>query len=459
MSERVKLTELFINELFKAMFTNKTVLKVCVNHFKYNFVPKELKNYKLIYKSAMDSYNASGIFPSIGVISQRYENIPDVQEALSAINNTKLPETEIILNQIESYIKDSEFTLLFDNIYEMYSSGEKDSAIEKMSEESQRISNISVRNDSGQFFKIFEDFRNGIEEEEEDSESQTGKDKMPFFIDPIDILLDGGMDSGESALWILRSGEGKSTALRHTCFNAAIMGYDVLHFQLEGGIKPVRRKYNQMWTKVPYKDLKRGDISSANNKKIDKILKDMEQKGRDLSIYAFPKFGEATVEELRERILEYEKINGKFPDLIAVDSLNLCATGINRKIDQDPSFKKEKMKKVAELLTDIATEFNTRVITVTQSRDVPKDKYDDVDFVLDRNYTEGDRTLIQPFAYVFTFNRTNHETMENRGRVYIDKLRHYSPKERTYPIPTSYDNGGFFDSSMWNKKYATKQEI
>jgi hypothetical protein len=241
-----------------------------------------------------------------------------------------------------------------------------------------------------------------------------------------------------------------------------MLGFDVLHIQAEGGVEAARRKYNQIWTRLPHHNIKNGnlsDISELKMNKINRTLNNMRKMKRDIFIYSFDKFGQGTVIDIRQKAIEFKKVVGKYPDLIVVDSLNLVATGVSKKLDTDPSFLKHKLKKVAEMLTDLAVELNSRVLTVTQARDIPKEKTEDPSFHITRDFTEGDRTLVQPFSYVFSGNRTDHETEINEMRLYIDKLRHYGIKQRSVRISTNYDKGMFYDRAKTNKKAKKEDEV
>lgn len=448
-----KLTPSFLDDLFSLLYRNQTILQICSKHLKYEYIPKELVEYKLILKSIFNQYNISGKLPSIGITSQQYSTNADVQEALAGIKETNIPEDiELMINQLQDYIKNVRFQLLNEQVVDLYQKGEQERAIQLSAEESNNIIRLSLREEGGKFSRIFGDFEHIIEERQIKSNSEKGE-KVPFFIDPIDDVTFGGFDEGDTALWILRSGVGKSTALKWTGLMSAMLGFDVLHIQLEGSKAEAEDKYTQIWLKTDFVNIKKGDLPENIRLEAQKTLDQMKARGRDVFVYAFEKFGEASMIDVRELVLEYEKIKGKFPHLIIIDSLDLLITGTNKKIDSDPAYKKEKMQKVAQLMKDIAIEFKTRILTATQTGDVSPVIWDDETKVLTRSNTEGDRTLVKPFSYVFTFNQTSDEMKAKIGRIYIDKLRNYSPKDQVYPICTSFDRGAFYDKSKTIKKY------
>ena len=147
-----------------------------------------------------------------------------------------------------------------------------------------------------------------------------------------------------------------------------------------------------------------------------------------------------------------------FDDAIIIDSLNLCSTGESKEKDTNPAFLKHKLKTVGERFTNFATTFGTRVLTVTQASDVDQNKWNDPSFCLTRSNTEGDKTLVQPFSYVFTSNRTKEEIKKATARIYIDKLRSYNPKDQVYHICTDYEHGNYYSPRRTKAKFLIKED-
>jgi hypothetical protein len=458
-----KLTPNFIVELFKLLFYKKSLLTICKKHFKYQFIPNELGEYKLIYKSIMQQFELSNSLPSLGIVSQQHSVNIKVQEALQEIKNAEIQDLELMMTQLEKYIVNSEFQILSQKVADKWSKGEQEEAIELNTQESQRIQAISLRDDAGKLVKVFEDFHKNNEENRLEHQSEESKEKsrkVPFFIDPLDDLIHGGMDASETYLWILPSGVGKSTALRYTGLKAAVHGYDVLHIQLEGKEKEVRNKYTQLFTRQDFDKIKEGDLSRETLIKVDKLLDQMKQAERELYIYAFERFEGASMLDIRDVVFEYRKFKGKFPELILIDSLDLLVTGENKKLDTDPSFKKDKMSRVAQLMKNLVVEcFPSRILTPTQTSDIPKNILNDPQKVITRSNTEGDKTLIKPFSGVFTGNQTDDEELAKTMRIYIDKLRFYSKQDKIYPICTDYDHGAFYSPTRTLEKFYNKGDL
>jgi KaiC/GvpD/RAD55 family RecA-like ATPase len=436
-----KLNVNFIDELFKLLFLKKPLLQVCKEYLKYEYIPKELPEYKIILKSILSQYSMTDKLPSVGVVSQQHIDNSKVQDALTNIKESNVVDVELMLSQLETYIKTVKFELLVEEVTELYRDGKQEDAIRLNSDKSKEILEISLRKTAGNFLRVFTDFES--QQQERRIESLEEKEtKVAFGIDPIDEITYGGIDVGEMALWIMPSGIGKSTALKWTGLQAVLAGFDVLHVQLEGTRDAAFDKYTQSWTSQSFLDIKRGSIPKEFHANIEKTINQMKSMSKDIYLYSFEKFGDVTMNEVRDLVVEYQKINGKFPDLIIIDSLDLLYPGDGNKYGIDVQSVKQRMQRTAQLMSNLCVQFKTRILTATQTGDVPQ--VNDIDFVITRSNTEGDRTLVKPFSYVMSFNQTFQEKKLKRGRIFIDKLRYSDPKDMIFEIATDYEKGRFY---------------
>lgn len=456
----MNLSENFLNELFKLCFLKKDVYEVCRAHVKYEQIPSELRQYKKILKSIINNNQPS--LPSIGVVSQQHIDDADVQEALNAIKEAEVVDKNQIINQLELFIKNQRFKILNERVVSLYgdpTEDRKDEAIKLQAEESVSIVNFTLKTSSGGFMKMFGDFKDQLKEKQ--LRHERGEDvteKVPIGIDILDDMLEGGVDAGDTTLWIMRSGVGKSTILKWEGMYDCRLGYNVLHIQLEGGKQEAYDKYAQMWTKAKYSDIKYGNFTSLELERLDSYIEKMNRFDKELLIYSFEKFGQASMVDVRELIIDYQKIMGFFPDKVIIDSLDLIATGINKKIDNDPAYKKEKMDAVAQLMKDLCTEFYPmRLSTATQAADFPG--WNDPDQYITRGNTEGNRTLVKPFSNVFTGNITREEKKAQLMRIFIDKFRNYDTKNDLVKIKTDYGNGKFYDRAKTLEMYKKNENL
>lgn len=440
-----KISNSFLNELFLSCFYKKQVIEIVSEHLQYEYIPKELGSHKKIMKSIISLYKNTNTLPTIGVVSQQHYRDTKVQDVLAEIRDTKLPDVEMLLTELESYIKLSKFEVMNEKIFEMYNSGENEKAIAYSSDESPKIANFSIKTNSTYFTRVFADF-NDMQQKKRDRKMQGDSlhEKVPFGIHPIDTGTNGGIDRSETALWILRSGVGKSTALKWTGMNACRLGFNVLHIQLEGSQEEAFDKYSQVWTACLYNDIRSGNINDQKYESLQKNLNWYKNQDRDIYIHAFEQFNTASMVDVRNLTAEFIKIRGGV-DLIILDYLSKLHPGDGIKYGADTQSVKMRKENVADKMKNVAMEFGTRILTADQATGVPKEIWNDPTQTLDRYNIAGAKNLVDPFSFVLTGNQTEKEKRENTMRVYFDKLRNSNPEEKVAKIITNYDHGRFYN--------------
>lgn len=449
-----KLNPGFMAEIFKLMFSDEAIMRIASEYLKYELIPKEWSGYKFILREAIIQYTEKNKLPSIGAICQKFADEDVVQDAAKEIKKAALIDREIAIDQLQSFVKETEFELLSRKVHDLYEEGKKEEAIRVNAEESQRILEMSFRSKSGGFQSVFGGFQQRMIERRMEAATITEKPvKIPFGIDRLDDVSFGGMEIGDTTLWIARSGVGKSSVLKWHGYSAAIRGVPVLHIQLEGGVKACMQIYDQLWSAQSYSDIKSGNISPKDRKKIEQAIKEVKELSSDIEVYGFKKFGQASMGDVRQLCYDYFNTHGKFPGLVILDSLDLVKTGISKKIDSDPDHKKEKLQTCAQLLKNLADEIGAPIITATQTSDVPFEVWNNSDKVIDRSYTEGDKTLVKPFSFVFTLNMTIEEKENATARIYVDKLRDYKESQEVITIATNYDKRRFYHRGRTMEMY------
>lgn len=449
-----KLNPGFMAEIFKLMFSDEVIMRIASEYLKYELIPKEWVGYKFILREAIIQYTEKNKLPSIGVICQKLCDEDAVQLAAKEIKKAALIDREIAIDQLQSFVKETEFELLSRKVHDLYEEGKKEEAIRVNAEESQRILEMSFRSKSGGFQSVFGGFHERMVERRMEGDAASEKPvKVPFGVDRLDDVSFGGMEIGDTSLWIARSGVGKSSILKWHGYSAAIRGVPVLHIQLEGGIKACMQIYDQLWSAQSYSDIKSGNISPKDRKKIEQAIKEVKELSSDIEVYGFKKFGQASMGDVRQLCYDYFNTHGKFPGLVILDSLDLVKTGISKKIDSDPDHKKEKLQTCAQLLKNLADEIGAPIITATQTSDVPFEVWNNLDKVIDRSYTEGDKTLVKPFSFVFTLNMTIEEKANATARIYVDKLRDYKESQEVITIATNYDKRRFYHRGRTMEMY------
>lgn len=447
----ITLNNNFLNELFRLFLLKKSVLERVISSLKYQMLPSE--EYKKVYKDISQNFNLTGKLPTFGLLYELNKEDDKVLGLLDRIKLTDIVEPEIVLKQLEKYIKDVRFQMLFDEVIKVHRDGKEEQAIRLMAEKSSEISEFSIFSAGGKFLKVFGDFQKKQLEKEVRKEEQIKKDKVPLGVLPIDIVSEGGVDRKETVLWIMRSGVGKSTVLRHHGMYACRLGLNVIHVQLEGAEEEVFDKYTQIWSALTYTKVRYGNIHQNDYEKLLVICQEMINMEQDIYIKAFEQFDEASMADVRNTVIDYIKETGRQPDVLILDSIDLCHPGDGLHYGVDTQSIKMKLQNSSRKFKNICNEFDLVGITATQTGDVPMDIWNDPDKVITRSNSMGDKNIANSYSYVFTGNQTVAEEKEKVLRIYFDKVRYYNSVTRVFPICTNYELGRFQDTARTKKRY------
>jgi replicative DNA helicase len=438
-----KLTGNFLIEVFKLSIVSESFLSISSKHLKYQYLPSE--EYKFIWKAIVQVYELEGKLPTIGILSERLRD-KDLGELLLQIKNCKVGENkDVILKQLESYIREAKFVELYETIGETYNEGKREEAIKILSDKAQTISTFSLVSESTK--TVFKDFESRNEQRKQ--KQQDLQTKIPFGIHPLDFYTKGGGSTGTSALFLALSGVGKTTLLRWIGLSAARMGYRVVHFQFEGTEQEALDGYDSAWTGISWENMEFGDIPESKINGINRVRQDIIKGGGEIYVVASETFDSMTIEDCNERLEDIELKIGKI-DVVIFDYLEICDT--RRKYSDE----RDRREKIANGITNIATKFKCLSCTATQANDVKPEKWNNPDFVLTRSDISEFKGALKPFSYFITLNQTKDEDSNGVVRMYNDKFRKYK-KGQVYRIFQSRENGRFYDSKktlqyFWDEK-------
>lgn len=445
--ETSKLSDSFLLELFKCCFYKREVFETTLQHLKYNYIPKELMSFKKILKTFDTYYNSYQKIPTIGIVAQTC-NDKEVNETLSKISKIKkIPEVGEILLSLTEYIKRVKFQELHLKLVELYNNDKPDQAIRVQAEESQKIVNFSVYENTSYFEEIFSGFENRNHRRVVDKQSgQAQGVKIPFGIDYLDIKTRGGADKteGETSLFLARSGSGKTKYLRWLGVSAARRGGRVLHVQAEGKKKSALDGYDATWTGILKSDFT--DIDSKLESKLRRVINDIKNKGGQISVISYEQFGEASMLDVRTSVLDYYKVYGYFPDVLILDYIGLFDPGDGRRYPGGMEGEKLKKEAAARKFKNICSEFGIVGHTADQVDNIAPADYNNPAWYITRWNCNLAKGLPESFSFVFTWNVTRDEYNNNTGRIYADKLREYKGNF-IFPIATNFDRDRFYDRS------------
>lgn len=436
----------FVEEMLRLAFSNKDYARlVCENLDVSNF-PRQLGGCKAMLKVLSDTYRRTGKLATYGMVEMEFPNNADVQKKIHEVKSLPLPDYQLMTDQLETFIRRQTFISVQNETSEMYNSGKMEEAMILLERKMRDINSFSLEGSSGRFSRVYRDFYANTARAQQRQEDESRRLQIPTGITSIDSLTEGGIPRQDTALWIMRSGVGKSTVLKFIAwYNTSIAHNHCLHIQLEGGENECVVKFDQMIAKTTYSKIMRGELSKETEARLEKIISRARIVDSDIDVYASEEMMDMTISDLVETIEAYFRQYGYYPDLITLDSLDLLITGENKKIDYDPNFIKYRLQRCAQKLKDIAKKYDCAIITATQTGEVPFEIWNDPTKVITRSNTEGDRTLVKPFSFVFTGNITLEESKNNLCRIYFDKLRNYKNNGIIARIPTDYEHGFFYD--------------
>lgn len=440
-----KLTEDFLLEYFKMCFRSREIIEVGITHLKFQFLPTEAQ--KELWKTIKNLYQTRGELPSIGQISQLHggkgkEDLA-VLELLSKIKQVEVPNKDTLLKVFEDFIKDSISVEFYDKFAEYYNNGNREGARLYLKDKAKELTEFSVTKELSQSEKIFGGFKKRQERRELEAQGDGKlKIKVPLGIDELDDLLGGGIDITDTFLLLAQSGVGKTKALRWFGVSAARRGFKVLHFQLEGAKVECEDGYDATWSAQSIYNLEYANIDSKIFNDLIKISKQVTDNGGDVWIEAFETFNSATLIDIRNKIVEFEKNNGQVPDLILIDYMELAEPGDGKKyaVNQE-RFRREA---IANGLKNLAVEFKTRIGTATQGSTVDPENLNNPDFVMTRYDISEFKGALKPFSLFFTLNQTRDEYDSNIMRLYTDKIRK-KKGNKTIRICQNYNFDRFYD--------------
>lgn len=174
----------------------------------------------------------------------------------------------------------------------------------------------------------------------------------------LDKKLYGGFTKGSLNIFAGGSGSGKSLFLQNMALNYAFAGLNVIYITLELSEDLVNLRLDAMVTGVGTKDV----MSDIEKTALQVAMIGKNGKVGDLKVKKFPEAG-TTSNDIRAYLKEYEIQEGKKPDALIVDYLDLMHPN-NAKIDVSSMFTKDKY--VSEELRSIGSDWDIPVVSASQ---------------------------------------------------------------------------------------------
>lgn len=187
----------------------------------------------------------------------------------------------------------------------------------------------------------------------------TRENKLPFDIDLLNKITNGGLSDKSLSIILAGSGRGKSAFLCHVAAATLIQNKSVVYITLEMAEERIAERIDANLMNISLDDLK--DVDKAT---FDAKLKNINKKTQgQLIIKEYPTTS-AHAGHFRALLEELKNKKDFKPDLIIVDYLNICASSRLKANSYSNSF--SLYKSVAEELRGLGMEYNVPVLSASQ---------------------------------------------------------------------------------------------
>jgi archaellum biogenesis ATPase FlaH len=253
------------------------------------------------------------------------------------------------------------------------------------------------------------------------------KDKSNFVETGWKVLDDklyGGFTRGSLNIFAGGSGSGKSLFLQNLARKWALMGKNVIYITLELSEDLVNLRLDAMVTNKSTKHV----LSNVRQTAVDIGIIAKKFKPGDLKVKKFPEAG-TTCNTLRAYLKEYEIQEGRKPDALIIDYLDLMHPN-NSKIDVSSLFTKDKY--VSEEMRAIGSDWDIPVVSASQ---LNRQSVEAQEF--DHSHIAGGISKINTADNVFGIFTSM--SMKERGVYQLQFLKTRSSSATGQKIELSYD--------------------
>jgi replicative DNA helicase len=417
-----KLANNFIVELMSYALNRRNTFEIVKAYLKFSYLQEEPQ--KKLWQFISRNYDRTGRIATIGQLQQKFINNEKVLDLIEEIEDVEVEDTteahNSILSTFQEYLKQMMFLDSNDKLAETYNRGDKDAAYSLFIKLAAEMEKFSIIDGSSE--RVFGDFNKRMVARR--SGENNFRYIIPTCIDELDYTLggtNGGVETGEAALWLGASGAGKSQCLVHLGISASRQGNLTVHFQLEGTKEQCLNRYDAAWTGTLYSDMKVGEMTAKKIEVANRVIRRLQK--NDIFVFSCEEWGGMSLVDVRRHCKEIEKKYGKI-GCIVIDYLELLEVGDG--IKYGPGDERHRQQKLAKGMKTLAMEFNAVVHTATQTNDISPEERNDPEFVITRSNLNEDKGKARPFDYVFTLNNTIDERKEGFMRIYVDKAREHA---------------------------------
>lgn len=431
----------FLFELYSTAIRSDYVCNILVAHMKKEYLPD--RPFQRIQEVFAGHYAAYGKAPAYSALSQAF---PDDYDAIELINTFReyddVQDTEVLIDMFESYIKGVELRNVYTEVGKLYNLNRQEQAQEKLCRYAEWLSGFTLKTTA--FIDVAKTFSSRFRrnrQREADSESLGLAQVTRFYLPDLDSLNNGRSLRGQLSCFLASTGVGKSHIARHIGVRANIdEGLHVLHFQLEGSEEEALNAYSGGLISRNAFFYEKGKISDTEMKHYEAVV---AQFAGSITVRSFPRFNTRVSSlDIRNGIAGYRKINGRNPDIVIIDSMDLLTDASGRIWGAE--HERGKRIAVANDLKDLAADELVWMVVTYQATIENREWLNDENNVLTEYNCSEAKGLARPCTHLVSLNQSSGERSSALMRIHIAKSRFFR-KGDTFRIATDYDNEVFYD--------------
>lgn len=343
------------------------------------------------------------------------ESISDYEDELLHVNNldaSTTGNTDYMLDLIEGFAKKEAMKSAIAESISLI----KDNRIDEVEAIVKRALLISRDVDTGQHY--FNDIADRWDRIFNKKQEQKYKTILPT----LNKSLEGGLGAKELAMVVAPPGVGKSLYLVNQGVHSMIEGRKVLYVSLEMSEDKIAQRFDSVMTLIPQFRLKDPSHQLTVKERLEMFKNQFP--GSELMIKEFPT-GQASINTIRNLLVQLKNYNEFEPDVLIVDYLELLRP--TREIQQEY----HAQQKIAEELRGVAMEYGILVWTATQTNRQGRMVKVITDAELGDSYGK-----IRTCDFAISLNQSEEEFDEGKMRAYVIKSRNGRPR---FSVPMKVD--------------------
>jgi replicative DNA helicase len=400
--------------------SNKDFYLQIVNLIKSDYL--EFPSHSKIFETVKDHYEKYGELPTDDFILEDIkpklkarENLSDYEDELVYINNldtSTVSNVDYLLDLVERFAKKEAMkSAIAESIVLI-----KDNRVEEVEVLVKKALLINRDVDTGQNY--FTD----IKDRWDRTFNKKNEDKYQTILPSINRSLEGGLGTKELAMVVAPPGVGKSLFLVNQGVHSLMEGRKVLYISLEMREDKIAQRFDSIMTLMPQGKLKDPANQLTVKERLEMFQKEFS--GSRLIIKEFPT-GQASINTLRNLLVQLKNYEDFVPDLLIIDYLELMRP--TREVQQEYLAQ----QRIAEEIRGVSMEYDILTWTATQTNRLGRTVKVITDAELGDSYGK-----IRTCDFAVSLNQTEEEFDTGRMRAYVMKSRNGRPR---FSVPMEVD--------------------